>query len=88
MSNEQSALEFPCRFPIKAMGLATDDFDLLVVEIVGRHVGALGEGAVSSRPSSNGKYVSVTVMIEAQDQQQLDAIYQELTAHERVLMAL
>ncbi len=88
MSDQQSALEFPCRFPVKAMGLAGDDFDLLVVGIISRHVAQLGEGAVSTRPSSNGKYVSVTVTVQAESQQQLDAIYRELTAHERVLMAL
>lgn len=88
MSEAQSALEFPCDFPIKAMGLAGDDFDALVVTLVGRHVAGIGEGAVSTRPSSNGKYLSVTVMIRAESQAQLDAIYRELTAHQRVLMAL
>jgi hypothetical protein len=81
-------LEFPCTFPIKAMGLSDTDFDLLVVEIVTRHTGPLSEGAVTLRPSSNGKYVSVTVTIRAESKQQLDAVYRELTAHERVLMAL
>lgn len=88
MPPQDTHLEFPCNFPVKAMGLAGTDFDLLVMEIVGRHAGPLREGAVSSRPSSNGKYVSVTVVIQAQSKQQLDAIYNELTAHERVLMAL
>lgn len=88
MMQKESALEFPCNFPIKAMGLAAADFDALVVSIISRHVAALGEGAVTSRPSSNGKYISVTVTISAESQQQLDAIYRELTAHPRVLMAL
>ena len=88
MSTTDTQLEFPCTFPIKAMGLSGTDFDLLVVEIVARHAGQVHEGAVTARPSSNGKYVSVTVVIQAQSKQQLDAIYSELTAHERVLMAL
>lgn len=88
MSTTDTHLEFPCTFPIKAMGLSGTDFDLLVVEIVSRHAGPVGEGAVATRPSSNGKYVSVTVTVRAESKQQLDAIYSELTAHERVLMAL
>lgn len=88
MSTPDTHLEFPCRFPVKAMGLSGTDFDLLVVEIVARHAGPLNEGAVTTRPSSNGKYVSVTVVVQAQSKQQLDAIYSELTAHPRVLMAL
>jgi putative lipoic acid-binding regulatory protein len=70
------------------MGLATDDFDVLVAEIVIRHVGGITEGAVAVRASRNGKYVSVTVTFEAQDQDQLDGLYRELSAHERVLMVL
>lgn len=88
MQPQETHLEFPCTFPVKAMGLAGTGFDLLVVEIVGRHAGPLGEGAVATRPSSNGKYLSVTVTVRAESKQQLDAIYRELTAHERVLMAL
>lgn len=82
------ALEFPCLFPIKVMGKAADDFDLLVAGIVRRHAPALGEGAVRSRASAQGNYVAVTVTIEATSRAQLDAIYQDLVACERVLMAL
>ncbi len=85
---EQSLLEFPCDFPIKAMGLHADDFELLVVGIVRRHAPELVEQAIRARPSSNGKYLSVTVIVPATSQAQLDAIYRDLTAHERVMMAL
>ena len=68
--------------------MSSDDFDLIVVEIVRRHVPDLGEAAVTSRPSKGGKYAAVTIMIEASSRQQLDAIYLDLTAHPSVLMAL
>jgi putative lipoic acid-binding regulatory protein len=84
---EESLMEFPCSFPIKAMGKAIDDFDLLVVEIVRKHHPDVTEGAVKTRPSREGKYISVTVTINAQSREQLDSIYLELTAHERVLMS-
>jgi uncharacterized protein len=86
-NTEETLMEFPCSFPIKAMGKATDDFDALIVEIVRRHHPDVTEGAVKSRPSREGKYISVTVIIEAQNREQLDNIYLELTAHESVLMA-
>ena len=88
MTEQDDVFEFPCRFSVKAMGLASDDFDATVVEIVRRHVPDLSEGAVTSRPSSAGKYLSVTVTFEARSRAQLDAIYQALTDHERVLMSL
>jgi putative lipoic acid-binding regulatory protein len=89
MNNEQAfPLAFPCRFPIKAMGLAETDFDALVTSIIRRYVPHLPEGAVASRASRGGKYLAVTVTIEATSREQLDAIYRDLAGHARVLMAL
>lgn len=85
---EGSLLEFPCDFPIKVMGEAAEDFDALVVELVRRHVADLTEGAVQQRPSSGGRYVSVTVTIQATSRKQLDNLYRELSGHERILMVL
>ncbi len=81
-------MTFPCRFPVKAMGLAQPDFDGVIFEIVRRHAPDIREGAVTMRSSSGGKYVAVTVVIEATSREQLDAIYQDLTADERVVWAL
>lgn len=86
--SEDTLFEFPCQFPIKAMGKNDVELDLLVVEIIRRHAGNIGEGAVTTRPSKSGNYTAVTVMIEATSKKQLDAIYQELTDHPHVLMAL
>ncbi|MGR8919761.1 MAG: HP0495 family protein [Gammaproteobacteria bacterium] len=88
MSDETPLLEFPCDFPIKIMGDAARDFDALVVGIVRKHVSDLREGAVRRRASSGGKYVSITVTIQAESREQLDGLYRELSAHERVLMVL
>lgn len=81
-------LEFPCRFPIKVMGRDDADFRSTAVGIVSRHVGDIDERDIRIAPSSKGNFVSVTVVIDAQSQQQLDAIYQDLTANEDVLFSL
>ena len=70
-ANSPSLLEFPCRFPVKAMGRQRDGFE-----------------PVRSTPSRAGRFVSVTAVIEARSQEQLDAIYQDLTDCVEVLMAL
>jgi putative lipoic acid-binding regulatory protein len=88
MSETESLLVFPCQFPIKAMGKSREDFDAVVVEIVRRYVDDIQEGAVTSRPSRDGNYTAVTIMIEATSREQLDAIYQELTDNPDILMAL
>jgi putative lipoic acid-binding regulatory protein len=86
--SEETLLEFPCQFPIKAMGRSNLELDLLVIEIVRRHVADVSEGTVTTRSSKDGKYLAVTIIIEASSKQQLDAIYQDLTDHPHVLMAL
>lgn len=88
MSEEETLLEFPCQFSIKAMGKNSANFDSIVVGIVRQHVADINEGAVKSKPSKKGNYLSVTVTIEASSKQQLDAIYQGLTDSPEVLMAL
>lgn len=87
MSNE-TLLEFPCQFAIKAMGRNNFEFDLLVIELVRRHAPELHEQALTARPSKDGNYLAVTVIIQAASKQQLDAIYQDLSDHPQVLMAL
>lgn len=84
----QTLLEFPCEFPIKAMGLACDELEIAVIEIVKRHVENLSEGSLKMRPSKTGKYISITVTVTAHSKAQLDAIYMDLTACEHVTMAL
>jgi uncharacterized protein len=89
MSEAQDALlQFPCEFPVKVMGKASGDFAGMVLEIVQRHSSGVGADALQVRPSRNGTYLAVTVTVTARDQAQLDALYSELCAHERVLMAL
>lgn len=85
---EPKILAFPCEFPIKVMGAATRDFDLTVIGILLKHVADLKDSAIERRTSRTGKYLSVTVTIEAHSQDQLDDIYRELSGHERVLMVL
>jgi hypothetical protein len=85
---QETLLEFPCDFAIKAMGETSDDLDAIVFEIVRRHVDDIAEGAVSSKQSSGGKFTSITVMIRATSKQQLDAIYMELSSHQSIKYVL
>jgi putative lipoic acid-binding regulatory protein len=86
--SDETLLKFPCTFPIKAMGKSDLEFDLLVIEIVRRHTPDLHEHAMTTRLSKDGNYLAVTVTIQATSKQQLDAIYQDLSDHPQVLMAL
>ena len=59
-----------------------------MIEIVRRHVPDVKADAVTTRPSKDGNFIAITVIIEASSKKQLDAIYQDLTDHPHVLMAL
>ena len=86
--SDDSALEFPCEFPIKMMGRDTPEFRATARALVEKHAGAVDDGAVQTASSRNGRFVSVTVTITATSRRQLDEIYQDVTDHEDVLMAL
>ena len=87
-TEEAQGFEFPCEYQIKAMGLDDGRFHEVVIEIIRRHCDNVDEDGLRTRPSRSGKYVSVSVVIEASSREQLDAIYDDLTAHEKVLMRL
>ena len=86
--DKKSPMEFPCRFPIKAMGRRSADFELLVKEIVLKHAQLWPDEPIRLAPSKAGNFVSVTAVVDAQSKEQLDAIYQDLTDCGQVLMAL
>jgi putative lipoic acid-binding regulatory protein len=85
---QESLLDFPCTFPIKAMGRTDSALEAVVLEIIRRHAPGFDAESLELRLSSGGKWLSVTARIQATSKEQLDAIYYELTAHELVVYAL
>jgi putative lipoic acid-binding regulatory protein len=86
--SEESAIEFPCSFPIKMMGRDTAEFRATARTLIENHVGPVDEDAIRFNLSGKGSFVSVTVTVTATSQQQLDDIYNDVSAHDEVLMAL
>ena len=87
-SDTDSLLQFPCTFPIKAMGYSSAEFAEQIWQIIQRHAPDTDRSELSMRSSRNGKYLAVSIITNATSRAQLDAIYLELTAHEQVVMAL
>lgn len=86
MADEETLLEFPTAFPIKAMGRQSDGFRHTVVEMVALHAEFHPDNDVREQSSSNGNFISVTVTFTAESKAQVDAVYQALHDHELVLM--
>lgn len=82
------ALDYPCRFEIKAMGRDDNRFNALVLGIVSRHIRQEDLLNSKARPSREGRYVSITVIIRASSKQQIRAIYADLAGCPEVLMTL
>lgn len=85
---EETLIQFPSDFPIKIMGATRDGFAQAVLEVVIRHAPDFDAGSMEMRPSSGGKYLSLTCTVRATSKDQLDALYRELTAHPWVRIVL
>lgn len=83
-----SVLAFPTPFPIKIMGRRESGFTTAVIGIVQKHAPDFQPGTLESRPSRQGKYVSLTATVNATSRGQLDALYRELCDHPSVVMVL
>lgn len=81
-------LSYPARVHIKAVGAHSARFEALVHSIVDKYIAPEHRLATSTRASRGGKYLAVTITVNAQSREQLDAIYQELSSCEDVLIAL
>jgi len=84
----ESVIAFPTAFPIKILGRREGGFTTAVLEIVKKHAPDFAPGTLETRPSREGKYVSLTATVNATSQQQLDDLYRELCDHPTVVMVL
>jgi len=84
----ESLIQYPCDFPIKIMGLSQHGFAQAVADMVKRHDPGFDMATMEMRPSRAARYISLTCTIRATSREQLDALYQELSAHPQVVMVL
>jgi len=88
MAEADTLLEFPCDFPLKVIGATRDGLAQAVVEVVRKHAPDFDAAKIGMRPSKAGNYLSLTCIVRAASQAQLDALYRELTAHPWVKIVL
>jgi putative lipoic acid-binding regulatory protein len=85
---KESALTFPCVFPIKIMGRTQDGFAQSVSDVVRKHAPDFDPAELEMRTSKEGNWMSVTATVNATSREQLDNLYRELVAHPMVKMVL
>jgi len=86
---EPPKIEFPCpNYPIKVVGVNSEDFRGHVIEIVQIHVPDLDLKQVTLQDSRKGTFQSVRFKITAQSVEQLKALHEALIASDRVKMVI
>ncbi|ASU41079.1 DUF493 domain-containing protein [Herbaspirillum sp. meg3] len=85
---EESLIEYPSDFPIKVVGIMHDEFANTIVDMITEYDPTFHAGKVEMRPSSQGKYLSLTVTVRATSREQLDNLYRALSGHEMVKFVL
>ena len=85
---ENAKLKFPCEFPISVMGLNVPDYREKIFAILKKHVPELEESGLKTAFSANKKYCSVKTKFTARSREQMDELYEELTANELVKWVL
>ena len=74
-------IQFPCDFPIKVIGQYSPEFKDTITAIALKHDPHFNSDTIRSTLSQESRFCSLNLMIHATSQLQLDALYQELTAH-------
>ncbi len=70
------------------MGRDQREFRDAVMTLIEQHAGKIPGDAIRTALSRNGNFLSITITIKAQNQQQLDDIYRDLTEHDEILVAM
>ena len=88
VNQEPPKIEFPCRYPVKVMGVAGEEFRSATVTVFEKHAGTIAAADISIRASNGGNYEALTITITATGVEQLEAIFADLKTHPLVRMVL
>jgi putative lipoic acid-binding regulatory protein len=83
-----SLIVYPCAFPIKVMGQRVDGFVHALTHIAQQFDPKFDASTIELRESKGGKYLGVTLTINATSRAQLDEIYRTLSSHPMVKVVL
>lgn len=88
MAHEESLIKYPCDFPIKVMGRVADGFVEAIAMVAQQFDPSFQSESIEQRPSKNGNYLGLTLIIRATSREQLDELYRTLSTHPMVSVVL
>jgi len=83
-----SLITYPCAFPIKVMGANVDGLAHAISHIALQFDPQFDAATIELRESRGGKYLGVTITVNATSRDQLDEIYRTLSTHPMVKVVL
>ncbi len=87
-NGEQQGIQFPCDFSIKVIGKNSPEFDDLVLDIVRQHFPEFKTEQLQKKFSQLTTYTSLTITVYAENREQLDNLYKQLTTTPGILIVL
>lgn len=87
-AEQPSPIQYPCAFPIKVMGAKVDDLVHAITHIALQFDPQFDASTIELRESKGGKYLGVTITVNATSRNQLDEIYRTLSTHPMVKVVL
>ena len=86
--NQETLLEFPCKFTMKIMGENNPavDFADFVSQIIFKHAADFDKNSIQTKLSKNQNFVSLTCIIPATSKIQLDNLYSDLSKNPLIKM--
>ena len=85
---EAPKIEFPCEYPIKVLGVSSEAYKGLILEVFERHAPGFDQQTLTARVSRNGAFTAITITIVATGPDQLQALHQDLLATGHVKMVI
>ena len=87
-ARKDSLIDYPSRCPIKVMGSNVAGFVHAVTAIARQFDPAFDAASVELRDSKAGKYLGITITVNATSREQLDDLYRALGTHPMVKVVL
>jgi putative lipoic acid-binding regulatory protein len=79
---------FPCDYPIKVIGKSHAHFDAEVIAAINPHLKKPYDGVIQQKDSNKQNFVSLTLTIQAESEEQIKDIFEALKTVAGVIMVL
>ena len=86
--NDEVRITFPCDYPIKVVGDVRPNFHEEVSKVVMQHDPSVTAERITQRTSRKGNFISISFMLVAESQEQIENLFGDLKQIESVRLVL